>query len=953
MGADISRATFDPVKHYSSVRQQQGRVSVDADWNEQVEITAHRIQTGTADLIGRTGAPRDNAGFLLRPLPLTGASKDIAILPGHMYVDGILCELESSVQPIVKINGITIQLGNMVPDGWEFQPGQWVEISGNDNTAMQTQITAVTVSAQTLTVADDASSFASKATQLQRITTYFAQPDYLVPAPLPSNGLGLVYLDVWERTITALEDGHIRDSALGPAIGSDPTTRTKTVWQVKVAPIPNGSTCATAPDITTLVPQSTGQLLARSESTGAPSACILPPRAGYRRLQNQSYLVQVYTAGNLTNQKPTFTWSREAASVFAAIVQPAPVLSANTSLTLNVNSLGRDQVLGFAAGQWVELTDDGRELAGLPGILVQLTGAAQGPQGPVLTADATVANPADVNGFVTGFNSLRNPKVRRWEQSGAQVSTNTPGGDVLIQEGTPIDLESGVQITFAPGGNYVTGDYWLIPARTVTGDVDWPHDSAGNPLFRPPNGIRHHYCQLGIVNFGPLVNNPGVWSSTDCRQLFAPAADGGIRIQSIFMSVPTSVSPNQGVVSNDGTVALQDLSNGISIACDTPIDPFSLNSNPTLNPHLVKPTCFVTIDVPALEKSGLPPFGFQPTVVSADVKVDLAGTTILWAPTTSAQSWITDVLRPILAASQTPPPTILAHLTLKGGFIWALGDPSVHLDGQTFGLPGTPDANGNQPTVLRAPIGNGRAGSDFDMWFWLISLPGLVAIPANFDFGDQAVNTKTTAVITVTNNSGASATVTVALDNTTDFSETNTLQNPLANNASFTITVTFTPSAAGLRSGTLKITPTPGTELDIPLSGTGTSGSLQAVPASMVFSAIVGSDSDSRSVVISNIGSANVAILGAQVTGTAAADYAHSGIARGLAPGQSMTVDVSFTPSVKGTRLASLELTHSAPGSPLTIPLNGTGRAPVVLGGGSGLQGGGLGRGKLQAPKQA
>ena len=41
----------------------------------------------------------------------------------------------------------------------------------------------------------------------------------------------MVYLDVWERHITALEDDDIREKALG---GPDTATRTKVVWQVKI-----------------------------------------------------------------------------------------------------------------------------------------------------------------------------------------------------------------------------------------------------------------------------------------------------------------------------------------------------------------------------------------------------------------------------------------------------------------------------------------------------------------------------------------------------------------------------------------------------------------------------------------------------------------------------------------------------------------------------------------------
>ena len=38
MGGDYTRFTFDPKKHYAGVLKQQGRVDLDADWNELVEI---------------------------------------------------------------------------------------------------------------------------------------------------------------------------------------------------------------------------------------------------------------------------------------------------------------------------------------------------------------------------------------------------------------------------------------------------------------------------------------------------------------------------------------------------------------------------------------------------------------------------------------------------------------------------------------------------------------------------------------------------------------------------------------------------------------------------------------------------------------------------------------------------------------------------------------------------
>ena len=64
---DFSRLTFDPAKHYNAVLMQQGRVQLDADWNEQVDIIAHRLRTQALDFIGPTGAPAGSSGFEIVP----------------------------------------------------------------------------------------------------------------------------------------------------------------------------------------------------------------------------------------------------------------------------------------------------------------------------------------------------------------------------------------------------------------------------------------------------------------------------------------------------------------------------------------------------------------------------------------------------------------------------------------------------------------------------------------------------------------------------------------------------------------------------------------------------------------------------------------------------------------------------------------------------------------------
>ena len=63
----------------------------------------------------------------------------------------------------------------------------------------------------------------------------------------------------------------------------------------------------------------------------------------------------------------------------------------------------------------------------------------------------------------------------------------------------------GVEIQFVdpPHSVYRTGDYWLIPARVATGDVEWPYESAPDstekrPLAKLPDGVTHHYAPLRV-----------------------------------------------------------------------------------------------------------------------------------------------------------------------------------------------------------------------------------------------------------------------------------------------------------------------------------------------------------------------------------------------------------------------------------------------------------------------
>ena len=69
---DFTRDTFAPLRHFTRVLMQQGRVQLDADWNEQVSILLHLTRTLAADLLGQhAGTP---GAFKIDGRPWTGAT---------------------------------------------------------------------------------------------------------------------------------------------------------------------------------------------------------------------------------------------------------------------------------------------------------------------------------------------------------------------------------------------------------------------------------------------------------------------------------------------------------------------------------------------------------------------------------------------------------------------------------------------------------------------------------------------------------------------------------------------------------------------------------------------------------------------------------------------------------------------------------------------------------------
>lgn len=603
MKGDFSRQTFARGKRYSAVLLQQGRVQLDADWNESQAIHEYRSETMARDVVGISGAPTIDPGFLLQ---VERDGVGLLIGRGRYYVDGLLCENDADISYMAQAD----------------LPG----IEGARDV-------------------------------LQKSNAVF----------------GIVYLEVWKRHLTALDDAAIRESALG---GPDSTTRLKTLWQVKVLPVKTPATGVVGPEtvfeewIQLLTPP-TGALSVRAKPVvGSNNPCIIPPSAGYRGLENQLYRVEIHKSGVLGDpaKVPTFKWSRDNGTVVTAIER----LSGQE---LTVRDLGPDEVLGFASGQWVEIIDDVVELNRLPGQLIQIDSVNHATRVIKLMTTPTQS-----------INLAAHPKLRRWD-SVNEMAISVP----TTNEGF-LPLENGLEVKFT-SGTFVTGDYWLVPARTAinseTGTIEWPFTAP-----QLPQGIGRHYSRLALLQRNPQTNT---LTSVDARRLFLPLTGVGA-----MHVVGTSWRHDDAMTLQ----AMQDT--GVQVTLDM------IPSQPSREvpgaPNAINPGTFiVTLDTPTIPST-------DATATPPRVETVLTGSITV---TNNILVWKPDLLS-FLKLMEGPPALRVVRVTLKGHKIWSFqGGQIFYLDGQAFAVPGLRSDGQTPRTELLFPSGAGVRASDFESWFYL------------------------------------------------------------------------------------------------------------------------------------------------------------------------------------------------------------------------------------------
>lgn len=511
MKGDFSRWTFRPAKHGVGLLHQQGRVWLDADWNEDTATRLELLREETVDIVGSCGVPEPGTAFRIEPNPDPNSAPDDFVIvggrgpAGHAYVGGLLCKLERSVTYLTQ------------PD--------------------------------------------------------FPDPPRIpLPAPTspvsppggPQRQSAVVYLEAWQRLVTYLEDDELREIALG---GPDTAARLQTVAQVKVLPVDGrGLSCESAGKLLPGAGRGTLSTLPPVDAQ-PPDPCRIPDPGTYTGRENHLYRVEIHDGGDVRGATGGASFTvPPAASVSAGATQltlanalaPAqlatllksrlvtveddqgrlellPVHAATaTSLTLSravrrgfladrplvirggiarfkwsrdnaafavraleirnnrqtlaLDSLGRDQITALRAGDLVEICDDASELGPARGHLTRLTAD---PDPDLLTV--TLADPLPAE-----FRADRHLVVRRWDGWGWCAAK-------FDEAQTPdMNLGDGVRIQFG-GADLRPGDHWVFAARSADGSIERLTEA-------PPLGIERRRCVLAVVEWAtePFFGRPQI-----------------------------------------------------------------------------------------------------------------------------------------------------------------------------------------------------------------------------------------------------------------------------------------------------------------------------------------------------------------------------------------------------------------------------------------------------------
>lgn len=538
MASDRARVSYDPSRKWRGLIAQQGRVTLDADWNEASEINAERDRLLTLDFVGPVGTPAaPAAGYIVTAVPAKGGPAgsipgDLTIGAGALYVGGDRLDLDGPVT-------------------YSGQP-EWLDYA--------------------------TSSFPAG------IPTDSSKGLWVAPGPSPNGVLELVYLLAFEQEVSAVEDPALADVALGgpdtmqrgriiqrfvrQTVGSLPKDPSGDWWNPLTQSAPAGLFSGLTFDSASMRLQSATTLrVAFSDGGGADGGNAPGTPAGYLGAENQLIRVMVTGSGG------DIVWGFDDASFLYRV--EATYDSATNTTTLTLASPPVDSFHNPVVGQAAELLRDAVQLTGTDYVAsptgfvsdvttaydpTTMTVAIDGqPPADYLTAGASDVSPGPqvtgitpVIGVVGGGTPVTITGIGFTGATGASFGPDNAASGLLVQSDTQLTVVSppgpagAVQVTVttpvatSPTGGADTFTFANPGTPAIAADGIVPAQGAlggGTQVMIAGSG----FTGATVVNFG---SSPGLGlelvSDRELLVTTPPASAGAVGVAVV---TPAGTSP--------------------------------------------------------------------------------------------------------------------------------------------------------------------------------------------------------------------------------------------------------------------------------------------------------------------------------------------------------------------------------------------------------------------------
>jgi hypothetical protein len=478
MKAEISQLGLYRERQFTGVYQQQGRMLLDGDWNEQCDILRELTTGVSAQAIG-TGVPR-HGGLLERPVAaepvLTLRNEGGLVAAAGMIGKVLRRSTESAANIYRNQRDLPERVRALLPEGDEVPPIVPRAVEGQ-----------VAVGPTQLLLRD--------------------------PPEKP-----LLYVDIWDRTVTAFETefgpaGDLIDPALH---GADTCFRQQRLVQIKTATLDDlakdGDPCLPAFNAERIPTKGNAIFEARLTPAGdAPDPCDPCGQqvSIARSVTNHLFRLEVHSV-TFEKRKPVrvvLKWSRDNGARELRLAE-LEAMSGAPDHSYEYFSDATERLLGMPSDDWV----DEEFLRGVldPSDPDTVSGAL--PRVREWDGWCALSNEGGTWGAQGSYRGTRfGPDMRTAPGRGITLA--------LAGETLKLDLDSGFSFSldFA-GKSFLPGDYWLALVRARA-----PADRRVRVISPTPIGVEHRYCVLGVATEKETVVGFEKLSAHDLRRLQHPS----------------------------------------------------------------------------------------------------------------------------------------------------------------------------------------------------------------------------------------------------------------------------------------------------------------------------------------------------------------------------------------------------------------------------------------------